>query len=106
MRLLQLGADEVIDYRQERFEEVLKGRPVDAVLDAVVHGDAPCDYEQRRCGGGSSAGTHAFEHAAGHRWGPAEAWFACTLCSMKVLKKTGTYVNFIPKPMLLPILIG
>jgi NADPH:quinone reductase-like Zn-dependent oxidoreductase len=41
---LQLGADEVVDYSQQRFEEVYKDRPFDAVLDAYGLGD----YEQRR----------------------------------------------------------
>lgn len=31
----QLGADEAIDYTQQRFEEVLKGRAVDAVIDPI-----------------------------------------------------------------------
>ena len=43
----QLGADEVVDYREQRFEEVLKGRPFDLVIDTV--GD---DYEPRRWGWG------------------------------------------------------
>ncbi|PSC73703.1 NADPH:quinone reductase isoform B [Micractinium conductrix] len=38
----ELGADQVIDYKQQRFEQVLRGSPVDAVIDAVGG-----DYEPR-----------------------------------------------------------
>ena len=31
----ELGADEVIDYTQEIFEEVLRGNPVDVVVDTI-----------------------------------------------------------------------
>ena len=34
-RLQELGADEAIDYTRDRFDDILKGRPVDAVIDAV-----------------------------------------------------------------------
>ena len=34
-RCTQLGADEVIDYTKAKFDEVLKGAPVDAVIDLV-----------------------------------------------------------------------
>ncbi|KAI7838708.1 hypothetical protein COHA_007505 [Chlorella ohadii] len=37
-----LGADQVIDYKQQRFEKVLAGSPVDAVIDTVGG-----DYEPR-----------------------------------------------------------
>jgi D-arabinose 1-dehydrogenase-like Zn-dependent alcohol dehydrogenase len=47
--LLQLGADEVVDYTQQRFEEELKDRPVNAVLDTIVHGSRPHEYQHRRC---------------------------------------------------------
>jgi NADPH:quinone reductase-like Zn-dependent oxidoreductase len=31
----ELGADQAIDYTQQRLEEVLKGSPVDAVIDML-----------------------------------------------------------------------
>ena len=31
----ELGADEAVDYTEQRFEEVYRGRPFDAVIDAV-----------------------------------------------------------------------
>ncbi|PRW57936.1 NADPH:quinone reductase [Chlorella sorokiniana] len=37
-----LGADQVIDYKQQRFEEVLAGSPVDAVIDTIGG-----EYERR-----------------------------------------------------------
>ena len=33
--LQELGADEVIDYYTHKFEDVLKGRPVDVVIDSI-----------------------------------------------------------------------
>ena len=58
---LQLGADEVVDYTQQRFEEVYRERPFDAVLDAYGQGD----YEQRRCAPHGRAHAHSTLHTAG-----------------------------------------
>lgn len=40
----QLGADEVVDYTSEAFDQRFKDQPFDAVLDTVVLNG----YEQRR----------------------------------------------------------
>ena len=39
-RVQELGADEAVDYTKDRFDDILKGRPVDAVID-MIGGEQP-----------------------------------------------------------------
>lgn len=43
----ELGADEAVDYTEQRFEEVFRGRPFDAVIDMV--GGEPLTFVRTCC---------------------------------------------------------
>jgi hypothetical protein len=109
-----LGADEVIDYTTQRFEAVLQERPVDAVIDGVVHGERLSDYQNRRQGHvlppvwclrcsdhcRSGCDRRTWVTSGDHVLMPAAAR------SMSVLKRSGTYVSLFPMFEVLPILKG